>query len=129
MIITSALYVPALKEMKDDFPDCSYIVFDSRDIEGVTNIVFREEEGGFLAQGARRDDDAAERHRADKRRTGRRHNPRREVAAGASVSTSGYKAGSWYASPEVEVLCEYTGSFRIASRVEAAAAQAQREGR
>ena len=49
VIITSALYIPALKEMKKDFPECSYIVFDSRDIKGVTNIIFREEEGGFLA--------------------------------------------------------------------------------
>ena len=127
VIITSSLYIPALKEMKGDFPECSYIVFDSANIEGVTNIEFREEEGGFLAGALaalmttatdvdRINDDTVI-----------------GIILGEKVPPAkrfhlGYKAGSWYAAPEVEVLCEYTGSFVDASRVEAAAERLRAQG-
>lgn len=122
VIVTSALYVPALKEMKNDFPECSYIVFDSRGIEGVTNIVFREEEGGFLAGAlaALMTQQSGIERINDEKVIG--------IILGEKVPPAqrfylGYKAGSWYASPEVEVLCEYTGSFTDGSKVEAAAAK------
>lgn len=120
VIITSSLYIPALKEMKGEFPKCSYIVFDSRNIDGVTNIIFREEEGGFLAGVlAALMTTAADVDRInDDTVIG--------IILGEKVPPAkrfylGYKAGAWYASPEVEVLCEYTGSFTDASKVEAAA--------
>ena len=110
VIITSALYIPALKEMKKDFPECSYIVFDSRDIKGVTNIIFREEEGGFLAGALA----------AMMTRQSGIERINDELVVGIILGEKvppaqrfhlGYKAGSWYASPEVEVLCEYTGNI------------------
>ncbi len=122
VIITSALYIPALKEMKNDFPNCSYVVFDSRDIEGVTNIVFREEEGGFLAGAlaALMTQQSGFERINDEKVIG--------IILGEKVPPAqrfylGYKAGAWYISPEVEVLCEYTGSFTDGSKVEAAAAK------
>lgn len=127
VIITSALYIPALKEMKKDFPECSYIVFDSRDIKGVTNIIFREEEGGFMAGALA----------AMMTRQSGIERINDELVVGIILGEKvppaqrfhlGYKAGSWYASPEVEVLCEYTGSFVDGSRVEAAAAKLSAKG-
>ena len=127
VIITSALYIPALKEMKKDFPECSYIVFDSRDIKGVTNIIFREEEGGIdirIVAAMMTRQSGIERIN-DELVVG--------IILGEKVPPAqrfhlGYKAGSWYASPEVEVLCEYTGSFVDGSRVEAAAAKLSAKG-
>lgn len=127
VIITSSLYVPALRAVKDEFPDCTYVVFDSRGMEGVTNIVFREEEGGFLAGVL-----AA-------MMTGEKDMARINgdfvigIILGEDVPPArrfklGYRAGSWYTSPGVEVLCEYTGSFTDASKVAAAARKLSRGG-
>lgn len=127
VIITSALYVPALKEIKNDFPECSYIVFDSLGVEGVTNIVFREEEGGFLAgalAALMTRQSGFERINGDKVIgiiIGENVPPTRRFCLGC-------RAGSWYISPDVKVLCEYTDSFTDSVKAAAAAAKLRAMG-
>ena len=126
VIVTSARYVPALTAVKDEFPDCRYIVFDC-DVPGVTAIQFREEEGAFLAGALAalmtRETDVERINGAAKI----------GIIIGEDVPPTqrlllGYRAGAWYVSPEVEVLREFTGSFRDASAVEAAARRLSEAG-
>ncbi len=127
VIITSVRYVTPLMKIKEEFPDCSYVVFDARAVSGATNIVFREEEGGFLAgalaalmtsvSGLERIDDG--------KTIG--------IILGEKVPPAerfllGFRAGARYAAPEVKTLREYTGSFTDGARALAAAGRLRAHG-
>lgn len=126
VIVTSARYVPALSKVKDEFPECSFVAFDC-DMPGVTTVLFREEEGGFLAGAL-----AAMMTRA---KDYERINDRSVIGIiiGEDVPPTeryllGYRAGAWYVAPDVEVICERTGSFVSAHLASVAAGRLQRAG-
>ena len=50
VIITSVAYIKYLPEVMREYPACSFLTFDTNNLDGVTEIVFREEEGSFLAE-------------------------------------------------------------------------------
>ena len=114
--------------MKGDFPECSYIVFDSANIDGVTNIEFREEEGGFLAGAlaalmtTATDVDRINDDTVIGIILGEKVPPAKAFPLSAIRPVRG--------TPRLrsEVLCEYTGSFVDASRVEGCGGEAARTG-
>lgn len=127
VIITSAAYISYLPEVMREYPACSFLTFDTNNTEGVTEIVFREEEGGFLAGALAammtvRDDTA--RINADKKIG---------IILGEAVPPverfkRGFIAGSWYIDPGVEVLYEYTHDFSDRAKAARAAMQLKRAG-
>lgn len=126
VIITSARYVPALSEIKEEFPECRFVAFDC-DLPGVTTIQFKEEEGAFLAGALAA---LLTRETEMERINGE---AKIGIIIGEDVPPTkryllGYRAGAWYISPEVEVLCEYTGSFTNGPLTEAAASKLRNDG-
>jgi len=110
VIVSSIIYNKYLAQVMREFPSCDFLTLDANEERGVAEIVFREEEGGFLAGAlaamltARPD---AEGMNADK-----------TVGAILGEKTppverfkSGFLAGVWYVDPNTEALCEYVGDF------------------
>lgn len=49
VIISSASYNEYLAQLMHEFPSCLFVTLDKNDAEGAAEVIFREEEGGFLA--------------------------------------------------------------------------------
>lgn len=120
VIVTSASYIPALEKIKKEFPGCAYVLFDDKGAEGIIGVVFREEEGGFMAGAlAAMMTAAGECERINGARVigiilGEDVPPTRRLELG-------YRAGARYISPGVRVICEYTGSFTDSAKAAEAA--------
>ena len=127
VIITSVAYIKYLPEVMREYPACSFLTFDTNNLDGVTEIVFREEEGGFLAGALA----AIMTTREDVERI----NDEKKIGIilGEKVPPverfrRGYIAGAWYINPEIEVLCEYTNDFNDRAKAAEAAMKLKRLG-
>lgn len=127
IIIASSRYLDALKEVSKEFPDRTYVVFDNAGNSGATEVVFREEEGGFLAGVlAALMTTKVDQERIDEDKV-------IGILLGEKVPPSerfrrGYVAGSWYVDPEIKVLCEYTDDFSDRRKAETLAAKLKNSG-
>lgn len=118
LIITSSAYLEYLPQVAAEFPGRTWVAFETGGPEGVTNIDFREDEGGFLAG-------ALAAMTTDKGRPvgiilGER-------GAVADSFLNGFEAGVWYVSPDVKILSEYTGDYSDGEKAAAAAKRMSEE--
>ena len=123
VIVAGYAYSRLINEYTLKHPEVTVFSFVNRPNSNVIRVTFKEEEGGFLAGAlasmltSRK---AVPRIDSDKNRIG--------IILGKELEATknferGFRAGSWYADPKTEVLCEYTGSF---SNLEATADAARR---
>lgn len=110
VILPDAAYYKFLPEIAEEYPSVAFVVFGEIDAPGVRRVLFREEEGGFLA--------GALAAMMTEYEGGYRINAERKIAAilgeedaSAKALLKGYVAGAWYIDPEVKVLSGYTKSF------------------
>lgn len=127
VIITSVAYIKYLPEVRREYPSCSFLTFDTNNIDGITEIAFREEEGGFLAGALA----AMITTRVDLERI----NDGKKIGITLGDKTPpverfkrGYIAGAWYVDPGIEVLCEYTNDFFDRAKAAAAAMKLKNAG-
>lgn len=110
VIVASAAYNEYLTSVVREFPSCLFVTLHENSAEGVVPVVFREEEGGFLAgvlAALMTEREKIQGINSDKIVgiiTGKND-------AVAERFRSGFAAGAWYVSPEVRVLSACTGDF------------------
>ncbi|MCE5202107.1 MAG: BMP family ABC transporter substrate-binding protein [Synergistaceae bacterium] len=110
IIIPEPAYYEYMPVILVKYPDVKFVVFDKVNIPGVKEVLFRDEEGGFLA--------GALAAAMTKREGSSRINPDGKIAILLGRDTlsarrflKGYIAGAWYIDPGVEVLHDYTKDF------------------
>lgn len=103
-------YNKLLAELRKSDKNKIITAFDHIEAEGIKEIYFRDDEGGFLA-GALAAMAATSDNFPNMRKTGKIG-----LLLGADCPSierfrTGYIAGSWYIDPEVEVITQYVGNF------------------
>ncbi len=127
VVIASEGYNNYLASVVKEFPSCLFVTLDENNTEGVAKVVFREEEGGFLAGVLA----ALMTERV--KITGINSEKVVGIIMGKNDAVagrfrSGFTAGVWYVSPEVRVLSDYTGDFTARDRAAAIALDMSKKG-
>ncbi len=110
IIVTAPEFADAMPSVVKKYPQVKIVAFDHMGTDGIKTVLFREEEGGFLA--------GAMAAMLTKRENFSRMNPEGKIGLllGKDVPAiqrfkKGYIAGAWYVDPSVTVLCDYTDDF------------------
>ena len=108
-------YNKPLAELRKSDKNKIIATFDHIEAEGIKEIYFRDDEGGFLA-GALAAMAATSYNFPNMRKTGKIG-----LLLGADCTSverfrTGYIAGSWYIDPDVEVITQYVGNFTDAAK-------------
>lgn len=110
VVIPEPAYLPFLKKTADEHRDVKFVTLDETDVKGVTKVVFRDEEGGFMA--------GALAALMTKRTETQRINKDGVIGIilGMDVPSirrfqKGYIDGAWYIDKSVKVISENIDTF------------------